>query len=201
LTLAVASRPTRYLADVIRRSRATDAVLVALGTAFIVASATITIPLPFTPVPITMSTFAVMATGAVLGSSRGALSAVLYLALGAAGAPVFSSGQSGIAIPTFGYIVGFVAAALIVGQLARRRADRKVGTTLLLGGLGTIVIYAFGVPWLAVSLHVDLGRALVLGVVPFLIGDTVKVLALSALLPSAWRAVRRVRPDSAGDEA
>lgn len=189
------SRP--YLADLIPRSWATDAVLVLCGTALIVAMATMTIPLPFTPVPITMSTFAVMAAGAVLGSSRGAASAVLYLVLGAAGAPVFSSGQSGIAFPTFGYIVGFVVAALVVGQLARHRADRRVGTSLLLGAIGTISIYAFGVPWLAVSLGVGLDRALVLGVVPFLVGDAVKVAVLSALLPASWKAVDRLRANDA----
>ncbi|MBF4562225.1 biotin transporter BioY [Microbacterium sp. VKM Ac-2870] len=178
-----------YLVDVIRHSRVLDAALILSGAAFIVLAARITIPLGFTPVPITLSTFAVMVNGAVLGSWRGASSALLYLVIGALGAPVFSAGQSGVSFPTFGYIVGFVVAALVVGQLARREADRKVGTTLLLGGIGTIVIYAFGVPWLAVSLGVDLGRAVLLGVVPFLVGDALKIVVLSALLPTAWKAV------------
>jgi len=189
MSTVLAPRSRTYLADVLRHSKVVDVVLVLSGTAFIVLAALVTIPLPFTPVPITMSTFAVMATGAVLGSARGALSAALYLVIGAAGAPVFSAGHSGVAFPTFGYIVGFVVAALIVGQLARLRADRHVGTTLLLGAVGSVVIYAFGVPWLAVALGVDLGQAILLGVVPFLIGDTVKIFVLSAILPTAWRAV------------
>jgi biotin transport system substrate-specific component len=173
-----------------------DLLLVLAAGSLMALFGRITIPLPFTPVPITMSTFAVMATGAVLGSMRGAMSAALYLLMGALGAPVFSAGHSGVLFPTFGYIVGFVVAALVVGQLARRRADRKVSSTLLLGALGTLVLYAFGVPWLAVSLGVDLWTAILLGVVPFLIGDTVKILALSALLPNAWRVVNRFLPST-----
>ncbi|WP_295843452.1 biotin transporter BioY [uncultured Microbacterium sp.] len=183
-----------YLADVRPHSKLVDAALVFSGTAFIVAAALVTIPLPFTPVPITMSTFAVMLTGAVLGSGRGAMSAVFYLLIGAAGAPVFASGHSGVFLPTFGYIVGFVFAAVVVGQLARRRADRRVGTTILLGALGTLVIYAFGVPWLAVSLGVDIGQAILLGVAPFLVGDALKILLLGGLLPTVWRAVATVTP-------
>jgi biotin transport system substrate-specific component len=90
-----------------------------------------------------------------------------------------------------------VVAALVVGRLARHQADRKVATTLLVGACGTIAIYAFGVPWLAVSLGIGLDRAILLGVVPFLIGDTVKVVALSALLPTAWKVVGKVRPNNA----
>lgn len=196
MTTALPARPRPYLADVIRPSKVVDAVLVLSGTALIAAAALITIPLPFTPVPVTMSTFAVLAAGAVLGSARGALSAALYLLLGAAGAPVFAGGQSGVAFPTFGYIIGFVIAALVVGRLARRKADRRVGTTLLLGAIGTLLMYACGVPWLAVALGIDLGRAMLLGVVPFLIGDTLKILALSALLPTAWKAVSAVLPNT-----
>ncbi|MGP9539788.1 biotin transporter BioY [Brachybacterium sp. AOP43-C2-M15] len=183
-----------YLADVRRASIARDAVLVLGGTAFITLSAFVVVPLPFTPVPIALSTFAVLATGASLGALRGALSAGLYLVIGALGAPIFSDGQSGVSFPTFGYVVGFVIAAAVVGQLARRRADRRVGTTLAMGALGSITLYVCGVPWLAASLGVGLGQAVMLGVVPFLLGDALKVLALSALLPTAWRLVDRISP-------
>lgn len=187
-----------YLVDVRPASRALDALLVLGGTAFITLSAFVTIPLPFTPVPIALSTFAVLATGASLGARRGALSAGLYLVIGALGAPVFSGGQSGVAFPTFGYVIGFVLAAAIVGRLARRGADRRVGTTLAMGALGSLVLYVCGVPWLAVSLGVGLGQAVTLGVVPFLLGDALKVLALSMLLPTAWKVVGRIAPEADG---
>ncbi|GMA26972.1 biotin transporter BioY [Arenivirga flava] len=148
--------------------------------------------------PIALSTLAVLVTGASLGPLRGALSAALYLGLGAFGAPIFANGQSGVGFPTFGYVVGFVVAAFVAGQLARRGADRRVVSTLALGALGSLVLYACGVPWLALSLGVDLGEALALGVYPFLIGDALKVLALAALLPSAWRLVGRIEASTDG---
>lgn len=176
-----------YLADMGRRSLARDAVLVVAATALIAVSAQLVIPLPFTPVPITLATLTVMASGAALGPLRGTLSAGLYLLIGALGAPVFSHGQSGVLLPTFGYIVGYVIAALVVGQLARRQADRRVGPAVGLAVLGTLALYVFGVPWLAVSLHIPIGDAIVLGVLPFLIGDALKIVVLSILLPSWWR--------------
>lgn len=188
-----------YLADVWERSVARDVALVLGGTGFITLCAFVIIPLPFTPVPVALSTFAVLATGAALGALRGALSAALYMVIGALGAPVFAGGQSGVMIPTFGYVIGFVIAAALVGRLARHRADRKIGTTLATGALGSIVLYLCGVPWLAVSLDIDLGQAIMLGVVPFLIGDALKVLALAGILPSAWRLVDKTRPESKRD--
>jgi len=179
--------PRLYLADRWPRTAARDTALVLSGTLLITLSALMTIPLPFTPVPIALSTFTVFFVGAALGSLRGMLSSLLYLLLGAAGAPVFSYGQSGVAFPTFGYIVGFVVAAAVVGRLAGQGAGRKVMSTLLLASVGTVILYVCGVPWLALSLGVDLGMAVMLGVVPFVIGDAIKILALSAVLPGAWK--------------
>jgi len=196
MTSYVSPTPRLYLADAIPGTLLRDIVLVLSGTMVITVSAFVTIPLPFTPVPIALSTFAVMATGAALGSLRGSLSALLYLLIGVAGAPVFSGGQSGILFPTFGYVIGFVISAIVVGQLARIRADRRVGTALGLGALGTLVLYGCGVPWLAVALGVDLGQAVLLGVVPFLLGDALKVVVLSGLLSTLWRIVGRVQVDS-----
>lgn len=200
MSVDVLTTPRVYLSDIWQASIGRDVLLVLSGTAFITMAAFVIIPLPFTPVPIALSTFAVLLTGAALGPLRGALSAGLYLLVGAAGAPVFSGGQSGVTFPTFGYVVGFVIAAVVVGQLARHRADRAVGSTLALGALGSIVLYVCGVPWLALSLDIGLGQATLLGVVPFLIGDTVKVLVLAALLPAAWRLVGKVTPEIGGSE-
>lgn len=186
--MTTTAHPTSpYLADMGRRSLTRDAVLVVAATALIAVSAQLVIPLPFTPVPITLATLTVMASGAALGPLRGTLSAGLYLLIGALGAPVFSHGQSGVLLPTFGYIVGYVIAALVVGQLARRQADRRVGPAVGLAGLGTLALYVCGVPWLAVSLHIPIGDAIALGVLPFLVGDALKIVVLSILLPSWWR--------------
>lgn len=174
-------------------ARVRDILLTLAGTAFITIAGYIAIPLWFTPVPISLATFAVLLTGAALGPVRGASSAGLYLALDVIGVPLFANGSSGWAFSSFGYILGYVAAALLVGTLARRRADRTIGTTLGLATLGSLTIYAFGVPWLAAFVGVDLATALTLGVAPFLIGDAIKIVAMTALLPATWRVVDRAR--------
>ncbi|MGO2932435.1 biotin transporter BioY [Microbacterium sp.] len=186
------------LADLIRAgsphsARIRDVILTLAGTAFITVAGFIVIPLPFTPVPLSLATFAVLLTGAALGPLRGGLSAGAYLALGLVGVPLFANGSSGWAFSSFGYILGYVAATLLVGILARHRSDRTVWSTLGLATLGTLAIYAFGVPWLAAFLGVDLATALMLGVVPFLIGDAIKIAGMSALLPATWRIVDRTR--------
>lgn len=192
MTTAVDSvRRTPVLADLIPGAMARDIALTLTGTAFIAVSGFILIPLPFTPVPLSLATFAVLLTGAALGPLRGASSAGLYLLLGVVGLPIFGDGSSGWAFASFGYIIGYVLAALIVGLLARRRADRNVWATLGLASLGSLTIYAAGVPWLAAFLGVDLLTALAYGVLPFLVGDAVKIAAAAALLPTAWRLVDR----------
>jgi len=142
-------------------------------------------------VPLSLATFAVLLTGATLGPVRGAASAGLYLLIGLVGIPVFAGGGSGWAFSSFGYILGYVLAAAAVGRLARSRADRNVWSTLGLAALGTALIYLCGVPWLAMFLGVDLATALAFGVVPFLIGDTIKIVATAIVLPSAWRYIAR----------
>ena len=184
------------LADLIRAgsphsARIRDVILTLTGTAFITVAGFIVIPLPFTPVPLSLATFAVLLTGAALGPLRGGLSAGVYLALGIVGVPLFANGSSGWAFSSFGYILGYVAATLLVGILARHRSDRTAWSTLGLATLGTLAIYAFGVPWLAAFLGVDLATALMLGVVPFLIGDAIKIAGMAALLPATWRVVDR----------
>lgn len=182
---------TPVLADLIPGTRVRDIALVLVGTLFIAVSGFILIPLPFTPVPLSLATFAVLLTGAALGPVRGVLSAALYLVLGVVGLPIFGNGFSGWAFASFGYIIGYVVAAVIAGTLARHRADRNVWATLGLAGVGTLAIYACGVPWLAVFLGVDLWTALAYGVVPFLIGDAIKIAATAALLPGTWRLLDR----------
>lgn len=188
-TTTLPARPV--LADLIPGERVRDAVLVLAATAFLIVAGQIAIPLWFTPVPLSMATFAVLLSGAALGPVRAACSTLIYLVAGMAGAPIFASQASGWSFASFGYIVGFVPAAVVVGALARRRADRSVVTTFLTACLGSLIVYAFGLPWLIAFLDVDLATGLELGVTPFLTGDVIKALAASLLLPAAWKLVDR----------
>jgi biotin transport system substrate-specific component len=169
-----------------------DVILIVLGALFVAALAQVKIPLPFTPVPLTGQTFAVLLVGATLGSKRGALSMALYIALGALGLPVFAGGESGIAYlsgATLGYLVGFVMAAYVIGLLAERGLERSVRTSLIPFLLGTIIIYACGVTWLTILLG-SLSKAIAAGLLPFLVGDAIKLIAAALVLPGAWKIVR-----------
>ncbi len=149
------------------------------------------IPLPFSPVPVTGQTFAVLLAGALLGSQRGALSQAVYIAEGLVGMPVFAGGHAGLAWalgPTGGYLAGFVAAAFVTGWLAERGWDRKVLTAGLAMVVGNVVIYACGLAWLLRFVAQE--RVLMAGMVPFLVGDIVKIALAAVTLPAGWRLIR-----------
>ena len=168
-----------------------DAILIVLGALFVAALAQVKIALPFTPVPLTGQTFGVLLVGAVLGSKRGAASMALYIALGALGLPVFAGGESGIAYlsgATLGYLIGFVLAAYATGLLAERGLERNVRTSLIPFLIGTLIIYICGVTWLAILLG-SFDKAIAAGLLPFLIGDAIKLIAASLALPGAWRLI------------
>jgi biotin transport system substrate-specific component len=186
---SIASVSPRTLADVIPGGVARSAALVVGGAAFVGLTAQVVVPLPFSPVPLSLQTFSVLLVGAVLGSRRGVVSMALYLLAGAAGVPWFSQQQSGWAFASFGYVVGFVLAAYLVGRLAERGADRTVLRTAGLMVLGNLAIYAVGVPGLMLIAGMDLGKALLLGVVPFLLGDALKIALAAGLLPATWKLV------------
>ena len=180
---------TRTLPRIDRRVR--DTLLVVTGSLFVAAMAQVKIPLPFTPVPLTGQTFAVLLVGAALGSRRGAASLLLYLLQGMIGLPVFAGGASGLAVllgPTGGYLAGFVVAAYLIGALAARGLDRRIPSALLAFLAGEAVIYLFGVAWL--SLFLGIQRAIVAGFLPFLIGDVLKLVAAALVLPAAWKLVK-----------
>lgn len=177
----------RVLGDVIPGGVVRDVALVLGGSILTGLAAQVSIPLPFTPVPLTLQTFAVLLVGASLGTARGVLSMVLYLAAGVVGVPWFSGGTSGMGGASFGYVVGFVLAAALVGRLAERGATRGPVRTAGVMIAGNLAIYAVGVPWLMGAAHVGFAKALALGVVPFLVGDLIKVMVAAGLLPSAWR--------------
>jgi biotin transport system substrate-specific component len=170
-----------------------DVLLIVTGSLAVALSALIQIRLPFTPVPITAQTLAVLLIGALLGSRRGGLTLVAYLAEGLAGLPVFSGGGFGLAHllgPTGGYLIGFAAAAYATGWLAERGWDRRTLTAFGAMTLGNLVIYAFGASWLA--LLVGANHALALGVAPFIVGDVLKIAIGTALLPLGWRGLSKL---------
>jgi biotin transport system substrate-specific component len=182
------------LADLLGRSRVKDAVGIVLGAAWVAALGQVSIPLGFTPVPLSLGTFAVLTAGTVLGARRAALSMVLFLVVGLAGAPVFAGGAHGVGVPTLGYLVGYVAAAALAGWAAARGADRKVAPSLGVMAAASATVYVLGVPYLAWAAGLSLRQALVAGLVPFLVGDAIKVVAASALFPTAWKLIGRHLP-------
>ncbi|MFG2527898.1 biotin transporter BioY [Streptomyces sp. NPDC048516] len=196
MSTAALSRPGAVLADLLpaataSRARVRDAALVLGGAALTGIAAQIALPVPGSPVPVTGQTFAALLVGASLGASRGALSLALYALAGLAGLPWFAGGTSGAGGATLGYIVGMLLAATVVGALARRGGDRGVLRTAATMAAGTALIYAVGVPYLALSTGMSLGQAVAAGLVPFLIGDALKAALAMGALPTAWKLAGR----------
>ena len=147
------------------------------GSLVIALSAQVAVLLPFSPVPVTLQTFAVLMTGALLGSRRASLSVLIYIMEGAAGLPVFALGRGGFIVllgPTGGYLVGFIAAAYITGLLAERGWNRRTLTTVLSLALGHAAIYPFALLWLCCLTGIN--RAVpAMGLYPFIAGDVLKI--------------------------
>ena len=194
---ALVSRTNTTLADAILkrdgRTLTSDAALVVLFAGITALAAQIRIPLPFTPVPITGQTFAVLLAGAALGARRGATAMVLYVACGAFGLPFYAGGTGGCAHifgPTGGYLLSYPLAAAAVGVLAEHGWDRKVVTTACAMLAGSFIIYLCGVSWLAFYVG-GLPHAIVQGCLPFLPGDAIKAVLAALALPGAWKVARR----------
>ena len=173
-----------------------DVLLVVAGAGLVALCAQIEIPLGFTPVPISGQTFAVLLVGASLGPLLGAASLMLYFCVGLIGAPVYSGGDGGWEIvqgATGGYLVGFIVAAALTGWLAQRRWDRHFNSAVAAMLSGSVVIYLFGLPWLAKEIGTGLEGTLEAGLYPFVIGDLIKLYLAGMLLPGAWKLVKRLR--------
>jgi biotin transport system substrate-specific component len=168
-------------------------IVVVLGAALLALAARVEIPLPFSPVPVTGQTFALLVIGASLGARLGALTVAAYVLEGILGLPVFAGGASGIARlvgPTGGYLVGFVVASAIVGWLAERGWTRTIPSTAAAMLIGEAAIYLFGLAWLS-RFPLTVG-VLDAGLVPFLAGDLYKLALAVVVLPPITRRVERL---------
>jgi biotin transport system substrate-specific component len=178
---------------VVPRSRVSSVLLVIGAAALTALAAQWEIHLPFTPVPVTGQTFAVLLTGAALGMTQGAAGQAVYVVAGAVGLPVYAGGAAGwdtaTAQGSAGYLIGFIVAAGFVGFMAERRQDRTFPTMFTAFIAGSFIIYAFGVVGLMILLDLTFTEAVVAGVVPFVLGDIIKAAAAGLLLPGAWRLV------------
>ena len=175
---------------VIPRSAINNVALILSGAVLTAYAAQLVIPM--WPVPITAQTLAVLLVGSVLGATRGAISLIVYFSMGAVGLPVFSAATSLSFGPTFGYLVGFIAAAALVGYLSQRGWHKSVSGVLGSFAIANSVIYLFGLPWLAFALGSlgaanDLASVAAAGLAPFIIGDLIKMTLAAALLPLAWK--------------
>ncbi|WP_309030217.1 biotin transporter BioY [Streptomyces alfalfae] len=188
---AATTRPGQVLADLLPASRVKDAALVLGGAALTGIAAQIAVPVPGSPVPVTGQTFAALLVGTALGARRGFLSLALYALVGMAGMPWFAEAGSGVAAPSLGYVLGMLLAATVVGALARRGGDRSALRTAGTMVLGSAIIYAVGVPYLAAATGMSLPQAVAAGLTPFLIGDALKAALAMGALPTAWKLLDR----------
>jgi biotin transport system substrate-specific component len=193
--MALAAPQPRVLADVVGRTWIRQLAVIAGGAAFVGLSAQIAFYLPWNPaVPLTLQTFAVILTAGALGSLRGVAAMAIYALLGSIGLPWFAQGSSGFGGAAFGYIIGFIVAAFVVGRIAESGATRSFGRSIGLMVLGSVIIYAIGATWLKYSLGVPwfgADSAWAYGVKDFIIGDVIKLLAAAGLLPLAWKALNK----------
>lgn len=183
LTLYALVKPT---------SRIREITLLAAFNIFLVACAYISITLPFSPVPVTGQTFGILIVAMALGRVRGSAVVGAYLLEGAAGLPVFAGGSAGAAVfagPTGGYLIGFLAAALITGWLADKGWHRSYLLSLLAMVLGTATIFLCGMTWLSAFVPKD--NIVTLGFIPFVPGALAKIAVASAILPAVWKLVHK----------
>ncbi|MFF1923341.1 biotin transporter BioY [Streptomyces sp. NPDC058221] len=192
-----AAAPVRtgaVLADLLPAARhryAVDTALVLGGAALTGIAAQIAVPVPGSPVPVTGQTFAALLVGTALGARRGFLALAVYALVGMAGMPWFSAGSSGPGGASFGYVLGMLLASTVVGGLARRGGDRSVLRTAGTMVLGSAIIYAVGVPYLALSTGLPASAAIAAGLTPFLLGDALKAVLAMGALPASWKLIGR----------
>ena len=194
MTAAALPLPGRrpVLADVLPGARMRDVALVGGAALLTALLAQVAIPVAGSPVPITGQTLAVVVTAAALGPARGVAGQALYLLLGMIGLPFYSEATGGVEVvvgATGGYLLGFLPAAYLIGLAARHGQDRRFTRALPLFAAGQLVIFAVGVPWLAVAADLSAAQALEAGFYPFLVGGAVKAAIAAGVLSGLWRRV------------
>ncbi len=190
--MSLQTRPDTLAQRLGATSAARDAVAIVAASLFLAVLSQVEIRLPWTPVPVTLQTFAVFLIGAALGARRGALAVAAFLLQGAAGLPFFAGGAAGPAHlvgPTGGYLAGFVVAAFVIGALAERGWDRTPTRAFVAVSVGAALIFACGLAQL--STFVPREQLLALGLTPFLPGAALKVALAALLLPTLWSFVER----------
>ena len=178
-----------------QKIRTKQMVLIALMAAVTCVLGPLSIPLPFSPVPISLTNFAIFLAIFVLGMKNGTISFIIYLLLGAVGVPVFSSFRGGLQVlagPTGGYLIGFIFLALIMG-FALDHFDRKLVPTIIGMIIGMAVCYAFGTVWLAKLLSLSFKEGLMMGVIPYLAGDAAKIIIAAIVGPKLYGATQKIR--------
>ncbi|MHB1569207.1 MAG: biotin transporter BioY [Solirubrobacteraceae bacterium] len=191
---AYAQRRPLVLSDLIPGALLRDVLLVLAGAGLTGALAQFSIPVPGSPVPITGQTLGALLAGATLGWRRGGAALALYLLAGMAGMPWFADHAHGTGMPDLGYIIGFVFAAAAAGAIAAHGGDRTPVRMIATMIIGNLIIYAIGVPYLMLDLHIGLPTAWSIGVKNYLPGDAIKILIAAALLPTCWRLVANRSP-------
>lgn len=193
MTLVTTAPAPRVLADVLPKSRLNDAILIALGATVIGLGAQLAITTDLlSSSAVTFQAFAVLIVAASLGAIRGTLAVILYGGLALVGMPWLAFGETGFnpvgtLTPMFGYLLGFVAAAALVGYLAERGWTRKPIDTALAMILGSTLIYAGGVLWLHFAAGATWNQAITLGMTTFLLSDVIKIGICAAIFPYAWK--------------
>ena len=183
-------------ATVFPRSTAlTHAGFIVGGTLFIAALAQIAIPVPGSPVPVTGQTLAVYLIGTTYGARLGFATFATYLLAGIAGAPVFAPaatvGLARLTGATGGYLIGMLVATLVLGALADRKADQKFKTSFPALIFGSVIVFAFGLIWLNVSLNLTWAQTISAGLTPFIFGEVIKIAITATSLPLIWRRISK----------
>ncbi len=199
--MSISTPAPRVLVETFSLSAVKNAAAVLTGTAFIAGMAQVSIPLPFTPVPLTGQTLAVLLTASALGTWRSISSTAIYLALAVAGLPVLSPQADGshvvgtqvFQMASFGYVIGFIFASYIVGKMAERGFTKTIVSTSAAMIVGNIAIYSFGLLNLKNITGADWTQVIAWGLTPFVIGDMIKIVIAANLLPATWKIVNRLQ--------
>ena len=178
-----AARENRVLADRLGGTIAREIALVAAGTIAMIVLARISIPLPFTPVPVSLGTLGALSVGTALGARRGLASVATYAILGVVGVPVFTGTNVGWAFASFGYILGYLLVAAIAGLAAQRGADRRIVTMAPTAVVSLFSVYIAGLAWMIPFAHMTIEQGLMKGFVPFIIGDLLKAAVATGAFP------------------